>query len=392
MKLLKFELKKLFSKKFVLVSLVLLLCLNALNIWQNYAKYSKFHSGFELECQRKVFYEKLEGELTSEKVKWLKDYNEEMSYYVQSGIGGNIEFIGENATADMYLSGEFLDEIKRIYNYNSEIKQLKADNAERRENAVSHGNGYLQKCADKIDRTYGERTIGSFYDYNAFETYFNYTFSSFFVLMILLLAFSPLFAGEYESGMHLCFMASENGRIKTSTAKSGAMTVFTVFVSTLFAISDLVVFYFCVRLRGFSAPIYALESFKYSSLTCSIGTFIFLMFLIKILGFISFGLMYSVLSSVFHKSYEVFSCGLVLTFGLMFFSAYSKGILDLFNVINPINLIIGSDMFMSFDVVNIFSYPVWRWVLTLTCCLLFAVLMFFAINMLNNKNVRRAKR
>lgn len=392
MKLLKFELKKLFSKKFVLVSLALLFCLNAFNIWQNYAKYSRLHPDCELEWQRKVFYEKLEGELTSEKVKWIKDYNEKMSYYVQSGISADVEFIGENATADMYLSGEFLDEIKRIYNYNSEIKQLKADNAERRENAQSHANVYLEKTADKIDRTYGDRTIGSFYDYNAFETYFSYTFSSFFVLLVLLLAFSPLFAGEYESGMYLCFMASENGRKKTSTAKSGAMAVFTVFVSALFAISDLIMFYFCVRLRGFFAPIYALESFKYSSLTCSIGTFIFLMFLIKVLGFVSFGFMYSVLSSVFHKSYEVFACGLVLTFALMFLSAYSKEAFDLFNVINPINLIIGSNMFMSFDVVNIFSSPVWRWALTLVCCLVFAVLMFFAVNAINNKNVRRAKR
>lgn len=391
MKLLKFELKKIFSKKFILISLVLLLFLNAFNIWQNYSKYTH-NPNWEIECQRKVFYEKLEGALTGEKVKWLTDYNKKMSYYVENGTGENNNFIGENAMADMYLSGEFLDELKRIYNYNAEFKQLKIDNIERRENALSHGNEYLAKIADKVDKTYGDRTINCFYDYEAFETYLGYTFSSFFVLVILLLAFSPLFSGEHETGMYLCFMASENGRKKTSAAKSGAMAVFTVFVSVLFSLCDLVMFYFSVRLRGFFSPIYALDSFKFSSLTCSVSTFILLMFLIRTLGFLSFGLIYSILSSVFHKSYEVFVCGLLFTFALMFFSAYSKGILDLFNVLNPINLIIGSNMFKSFDVVNIFSSPIWRWSVTLICCLFFTILMFFAVGALNNRNVRRTKR
>lgn len=134
MKLLKFELKKLFTKRSFLISLVLLLCLNAFNIWQNYSKYTH-NPNAQLECQRKEFYEKLEGNLSVEKVKWLKNYNKKMTYYVESGTGKDDEFIGENAMADMYLSGECLDEIKRIYNYNAEIEQLKEDNKEKRKNA-----------------------------------------------------------------------------------------------------------------------------------------------------------------------------------------------------------------------------------------------------------------
>ena len=292
----------------------------------------------------------------------------------------------------MNISNEFVEEVTRIYNYNSEIEQLKKDNIEKRQNAVLHGNIYLQRCADKIDKTYGERRIDRLYNYSAFETYFGYSFSSFLIIIIQILAFAPLFAGEYETGMHLCFMASENGRKKTSRAKIGAMSVFSLTTCVLFAICDLLMFYFCARLRGFSAPIYALESFKFSSLTCSIGGFILILFCVKFLGFLTLGFIYSLLSSIFHKGYEVFVSGLALTFGFMFLSAYSKGFLDFINTVNPINLIVGYKMFSSFDVINMFSLPMWRWTVTLVFCLIFAVLLFVSVNAVNNKNARRKKK
>lgn len=391
MKLFIFELKKLFRRRFLLIMLALLLCLNVFNIWQNYSLY--FHNrNAEMNIARREMYEHIEGRLTSEKVQWIKDYNEKMTAIVNGGAAyDNYEFFTGYAFGDMNISNEWLDEVTRIYNYNSEIQRLKTETAEYKKFAAAHGSVYFQNVSDKIEKTYGERKIDSVYNYSAFEPYFSYSFSSFLIIIIMLLAFSPLFAGEYETGMQLCFMSSVNGRKATGFAKIGAMTVFTFIVCVLFSLADFITFCLCAGLDGFSAPIFAIAGFAYTPLTCSIASFIVLLFFVKLLGFLTLGLIYSFFSSVFHKSYSVFVFGLLATFGLMLVSAYSKGILDTINTVNPINLIIGYKMFSSFDVniMNIFDLPFWKWSITIVFCLVFALLIFLTVIILNNKNARR---
>lgn len=392
MKLFVFEMKKIFRRRFLLVMIILLLCLNIFNIWQNYSVYFNNRNS-ELNIARRDMYEYIEGPFTAEKIQWLTAYNSKMTAIV-NGIdtAENSEYFTGYAYGDMNISNEWIEETTRIYNYNSQIQQMKADNNTYRQNAVTHGNIYLQRVADKIDSSYSERSIDGLYNYNSFEAYFSYSFSSFLIIIILLLAFSPLFAGEHETGMHLCFMASENGRNKTSLAKISAMSVYIFILCLLFAVIDLITFYFCAGLSGFSAPIYAVESFAYTPFTCSIASFIGLLFFIKFSGFLLLGLIYSLLSSVFNKSYTVFVFGLIISFGLMFMSAYSKGILDTVNTVNPINLITGYKMFSSFDITNIFDFPIWTWAASVVLCLICMFAFLMIIIALNNKNTRRQRK
>ena len=95
MKLFIYELKKIFRRKFLLLILALLFCLNMFNIWQNYSVYSH-NVNAEINQWRWVFYEKMEGLLTTQKVKWLIDYNEEMTACINNGTGTDKELITGN--------------------------------------------------------------------------------------------------------------------------------------------------------------------------------------------------------------------------------------------------------------------------------------------------------
>lgn len=389
MNLVKFELDKIFRNKFLLVALLFLLLINGFNIWKDYSIRAEWEK--EYYSHKKTFYELLKGDITAEKVKWLTEQNDYADKLLSGIESDTSKLITDNAYVDFNISNEYIDEIRRLYNYNDEVKTMKEKNEIQFDFSQEHTNTFLANCAKKIDTTYMQRNISGIYNYSQLEEYLDYSFTEFFIIIILLLAFSPVFATEYETGMYLCFMSSVGGRKKVASAKLAVISIFTFIVTFLFSVFDTVIFTLCLKLDGFSSPIYALSSYKFTPLICSIGEYIVLLFVVRLIGFLILSVFVSLLSSVLKNSYITFIVSIITMFFLMALEVYGKNEVGIFSSLNPIKLIVGSDLFSKFGVVNLFNIPVFNYVVSILLGLIcFIVLCLFVIKV-NNKNQRSKK-
>lgn len=383
------ELKKLFSNKILLIVTILLLFANAFNIYQTNDKY---HDKYNLDVNEAQWqlYEEVEGVISADKTNWLYEYTQKLQSVI-SGESEELSFYYLNSYGDLSLATNLLNSIENANAYSDRIDELIEKNNEQLEIYKQKGNKYLIKKAQLVNDTYSARQISSFYNVDAYDTYFGYDFSSFLILLIVFLCTASLYAGENETGMLALMRSTPMGRLRLSNAKQTAMVIYTGAVCMLFFVCDLLMFLWCLRLRGIANPVYSMSSFEYSPLIISIGNFIILSSLLKYLGFVCFALISCVFSSLLKKAYMVFVADFVVCICFMFMSVYSGGVLDYLNLINPINMLLCRDMFSSFNVVNIFDTPVFRYVISFICTALFVCILSVFINLLNNTN-SRAKR
>lgn len=384
--LFRYELKKFFSKKFLFFVILILLCANAFNIYNTYDIYHKSYSK-EFNEAKWQLYKLAEGELTQERINILLDYQNEL--LISAETGTPIENYYINADGDLHITEEILAKMKDAYQYRSKINELLEINDTEKTVFQNADNDYLLKEALLVEKTYSQRSIDSFYNTEAFGTYFYYDFSSFLVLMIIFLGTASLFSGEKETGMLSVIRSSKNGRIHLSLAKQSAAAVFTLIVCIVFFVCDFLMFLYCLRLHGIFSPVYAISSFEYSPLNTSICGFLLLNCLIKSFGFIIFTFISSVFSSLFDKSYMVFAADFLFLVLLMFLSAYSSRMLNYINIINPVNLLTNRNMFAEFNVINIFGEPVFKFSVVLISSIFFAIALSVTVCLLNNSNARR---
>lgn len=378
------ELKKLLSNRILIIVIVFLLFANAFNIYQTNDKY---HDKYNLDVNEAEWslYEFAEGEITSEKTKWFYEYIEKL----QSVISGESEELSSyflNSHGDLSLATNLLDSIENAIGYGDKIDKLFEENNEQLEIYRQKENGYLIEKAQLVNNTYSARQITSFFNVQAYNTYFNYDFSSFLILLIVFLCTASIYAGDNETGMLPLMRSTTMGRVRLSNAKQTAMVIYICIVCILFFICDFVMFLWCLRLRGIANPIYSMSSFEYSPLIISIGEFMVLSSLLKYFGFVCFGLVSCVFSSLLKKAYMVFVADFAICICFMFMSVYSGGVLDYLNLINPINMLLCRNMFSSFNVINIFDTPVFKYVISFVCTALFVCVLSVLTNLLNNTN------
>lgn len=378
------ELKKLFSNKILIVVIIFLLFANVFNIYQTNDKY---HDKYNLDVNEAEWnlYEEVEGVISSEKINWLNEYIEKL----QSVISGESEELSSfflNSHGDLSLATNLLNSIEKATAYSDKIDELIEENNKQFEIYKQKENEYLVKTAKLVNDTYSDRQINSFYNVDAYNTYFSYDFSSFLILLIVFLCTASLYAGENEAGMLTLMRSTTMGRVRLSNAKQTAMVIFIGVVCILFFVCDFLMFLWCARPRGMANPLYSISSFEYTPLIISIGEFMVLSSLLKYFGFVCFGLVSCVFSSLLKKAYMVFVTDFAICICFMFMSVYSGGVLDYLNLINPINMLLCRNMFSSFNVINIFDTSVFKYVISFVCTALFVCVLSVLTNLLNNTN------
>ena len=243
-----------------------------------------------------------------------------------------------------------------------------------------------------IAESYSGRAITAYYDTETYGSYFAYDFSSFLILLLVFLLTAALYAGETESGMRYLLRSTPGGRLRLVAAKQCAMAVSVTVICLLFFVCDFLMFLWCVRLRGGGNPLYSIAAFSETPLHLSIGGFALLLAALKWMGFLCFGQIGCLFSSLFDKSFLVFTADLLLCFALMLMSTYSGGILESLNLFNPLQLLIGREMFTTFRVVDLFGTPVFRYTVCLVCCIGLWLLLLGATAALNNAGMKQRRR
>ena len=380
------ELKKIFSKKIVIVFIFLLLFVNVFNIFSTVASASDHWMWIDAE---KKMYALVEGKINKENVGRIIAYRDRLERAIEENK--KIETILADEQSDLLQVNNIIQKLSEAYTYNDRLEVLKENVKVQSSVLAGKENKYLLRVNQKIERTYEDRKITEFYNSKGYSDWFRYDFSSFLVLLLIILSCSAVFAGEKENGMEALILSSTGGRKRLSHCKKASCAVFSAIMAVLFFVSDFLSFKITTGMKGGFLPLYALEEYEYTPLGINIFEFSIILLLVKALGFVLISYFVCIFSSCFSKSYVVFFLSLCFSFGLMYVCSYSGEKMAFVNFFNPIKLLTARNMFKSFSVARIASYPVDRFTVTAFGCWIVLIVLSLLTDALNSKGQRREK-
>lgn len=378
-----FEVIKLFRNRLVLVMLVLL---SALNIYHIYSEYDKT-VGKEKRYYTAYFevYEDVSGAWDTETIEYvITEYEKAKAIVDTKKFSTEPDQPGTHTGyifGDYGLFGKIKKEMEALYHYDdamAEIRQKAADNAEFYQQKK---NIYPAKVNKKIENAYQNRSVAGFYDTFGLTEYLAYDFSTLLILILLIPLLSPLFAKEHEIEMYGLLKISQNfGKLSMCKLLAGVTAI--CIVSLIFFTEDFLTFAYLYRISGLSQPIYALSDFFYSPLTVSIGTYILMNAVLKLLSFLVLGGVCMVVSSIVKNEILPFCCSFAVTLILVLTDAFVEN--SVVSVFNPVTLFSCGKLFKEFQVVDIMGTPVYAFCLPIILAVLELILFSAATILISN--------
>ncbi len=372
LRLLYFEIRKNYLRKSVLIAFSLFLVINLVLIYKNYVSGNFYLNGYFMPHtadteKRWEFYhkmhEKMDGTLTDEKADFIVRENNRLMSIVNDGTYSR-EFQPDSYTG--YYWGDFVMVNKYFYNPMKYFATYSVDTDKAVEKAKDnivffekYGNQYEKAKNEFIVNRYANRKVSVFYDSKPWGLLFDYDFSDLLILLLVLLGFIPMFINEKETKMYGLIMSSKKGKINMVFIKLLSAFLFTAFLVFLFSCENIITFKLLYRINGSGMPLYAIEKYQYSPLTCSVGTFYIYAALLKTIGFFSFGMMIFMFSTLFNRVVFTYTFSAFLLLGGVYVSGYiasaepGKALLSL---ISPFTLLKGDELFAGLLDINVLNH------------------------------------
>lgn len=385
--LFRFEIKKIFSKRIVLLAIVLFVLLDIVKIGLLHQETIGQDTLFQ--AKQKIL-EEIRGPITKETLSFVINRQRELDALVQNASYStqyDPDTYSGYQYGDSMLFNEFYEAMDYAYHYTQNL-QKKMEKASENLELFPSGS-YEARVSEKILEAYGERVITNFYDTVGYEQYIGYDFSSLCVLLLLLLVISPLFAEEAEVQMDRLLLSSPKGRYSVARAKAAVAFFMAVVVPLLFCLVDFICFSLLFSLEGGTNPLYSLKYFRDTPFDGSIFQYLLLSLLLKILGSVFFSALYLFLSSRFSHSLPSFLC----SGSVLLLSIIGNDFADtpLWNMVNPILLFANDEAFSSFRQADFFGRPVSALGFQLFCLLTVSIFLgWLAVKRNRNRNRIRA--
>lgn len=367
MKLFRYELIKLLSRRYLKFIIVLLLFVNAFNIYENYDLFITPEltlSGGEYGSYEHMRYGMQTawfGSITQEKVDEL---NEHIAIAKKAQAetdnapwnGGYFRVPGGDRVAGEMLMGE----LERLYTYDERIVSplLEKD----REFAETETTAYSARLAKRIERIYTGRSITEYYRVNEYSPLLEYKLSSLFLLLISAYAASGLFAGEREAKMYALQKSTPLGERRLFFVKLAVLAVFVLALALVFYAEDFLVFSICRRPSGLHMPLWSVNDIwgncEYSPLNLSVGAFLLLLWPVRTLGLFAAAMIAVVFSTLFRRSIAALLVSLPVVAALMTFTMFTDGVFSAVRWFDPVTLLIYPRLAENFIVQNVAGIPV----------------------------------
>lgn len=363
LKILRYELKKIFEQKSIWVIAIILLSVSMFNVYKSYyQKKTDENTGYitTAEAEKKMI-NHYSGELSPERInEFMSDYAESEQASVNDAVSeyNPDKYFCGFAYGDFQIMQEIKNEMERIYFYNDYVTEIRNEALEL-SSAFSSSNAYLSKYNEKMADVYSQRKVTHFYNTKDFPIYFEYKFTSFIVMILILLGLTTKFCGECETGMNQTILTCKYGRDKTSLAKLFSGFIYVISVSVMFSVIDFVVFKLCLGFSGLNQYLYAINEYANTTLNLKIWQALLLLFVVKTLGFLVFSGIIMLVSSVLNSSIKTYIVSALITVFLMLFTIIvPDGIGEYLNLLNPVRLINSQYLFKEFKAINLFGTPV----------------------------------
>lgn len=369
-RLILFELRKSFIRKYILIFLVTMLILNFFVIQNNFRiGYDK--SGYfmpRLPVNQKTLsvydelHKELDGKFSIDKIKFIIKENDKIVNIVTDGTYSKGLQIG---TFTGYFWSDFVLLNKYFYKPMKYMATYPSFSNEIIQKAKSNVEFYsIYKNAYQINRnkfilnSYKNREIMYFYETKSWESLIDYRFSELLILLLSIISIVSIYHREKASKMYMLILTSKNWKTSLFPAKLFATLIYVFLLVLIFSLSNFIIFKMFYGLNGVQMPVYSMEGYKDSFLNCSVLTFYLILQLIKILGVFSFAGVLMLLSLLFKRIiYPFIFSTLLLVFGLYLSGFYesTEPLKAILSNISPFTLFKANELFRSLFDINIFD-------------------------------------
>ena len=300
-------------------------------------------------------YQAYKGEITDEKIQRIAAYRNEMSAIVSSS-----DFDYPTTPDDRYYTGfafgdngsseKVIEEMKYAIEYINNIIVLR----EKTQTAIAFYEGkndYKVREAQQIERLYGNRHIDVYGNYDTYALYFDYEFSTFISMIMVLFVFAPSFSKQKAISDDKIICAC--GKVKSVFfAKHLCMYAFCAAITVIMTFTDILSFGCRYGIEFLEQPIYAIHSFTYAPLDISIFTAILITAFMRFLLTVFIGEIVLLISSTQKNigiSYAMSFCAI----GALI---YLHGSVP--SQFSPFSMICMSNFFTDAKFVNVLGFPV----------------------------------
>ena len=365
MKLIGYELQKLFGTRFLLIFIAVLLAANtalAFYTCYNSKRYSispdKINYIFEL-------YRENPEEVDTHHADLLKLQQEQNQLFREAIAAGNYDYTPPQPTnkyfedvSDLQLLDEIYRRRNAIYSYPSDIQKVidraYANIAEFEAIGIppyAFTYKYQYRVIELYKNVQANVRMGLEYT-RGWGEYFDYEAVNIFIFAAVLMLGSVAFAQDKNLGLLPIIRVSRHGRAKTAVAKLAALTVATSFVTLAFTFTTFAVFGLCL---GFSSSVNAIQvftQFRYSPYILTVGEYFAITVAFKLATYSLFAVLVAA-SSIFIGSYPlIYAFGtLVFVISFFFFNLPESPL----KYINLVTTAAVTPLFERYRAINIFS-------------------------------------
>ena len=356
----RFEFKKLFMKKALMVIIAFMCLFNIVNIVRHYNIYADTNSDEGMMNRaRYAIYKVYGGELTEEKLEEIGRLTSQAQQILFSNsiVYDSDKYYTGNSYADANLFVELGEEVERLTGYSDNYSEITSQAEELLQ--VDYINDYYQKINQRIIGIYGDRELTVLTNNSGISDFLDYRFSSVLCIILLILGTVLIFTADKDAGADVYLESSVNGKGRSAAAKLTAASLYTLVIALLFFVIDLISFIVLLRIDGFDRPLYSLESYFSTPYTMPIWLFIIVYFLFRLLGLLCFTAVTSAITVILKTPVLSVITSFVFFIAMIILKTYClSGTVRWANLINPLVPLTAPKYIKSYDIMSILSEPV----------------------------------
>ncbi|MFJ5714511.1 ABC transporter permease subunit [Neobacillus sp. NPDC093127] len=362
LRLLKFELYKIYKQKSIYILFALLIALISTGGWIDRSNEKVIYQG----------YQKWEGKLTAEKIYKLDRIREDGNKKSDAGQEFTFkEHLLYSISMVIFQQTNFTDE------RNKEIAQL-TEKIQQTPLSYEKRQAELKKdMLSRIDTSYFYYPKGP-----AIMLDMIYTFGFVITAFMTIIGIGPIFSKEYSSGMDQFLLSSKYGRSKAVTAKILASLMFILSVIAVWSLYSVARSAYSFGLHGWKSSIQSVIQFLESPYPFSLSSAFTMMMAIHVVAALAFGLIVVFISAVSKKVIvSVLASGVI--FGLplaldtvLDYGGTKKVWVDRFISFSIYQFMKVKELFVGFRTYNFFGYPVLQPILAIVLSI-FTIIIFW---------------
>jgi hypothetical protein len=354
------EIKKLFSFQVLWILLACMLCLNG------YVKLSNAYSRYYSPSEYKSCFSEIRNMTTEEVLEYCEDKLENSSETINTYLYYDISEIcrelldypdylnkitqnSENMTAVSIWGGEDTFSYRNIQKTPSAYKNLNPE-------------------VLPIDTSLGV------------EDFLNSPVTDFLALLLLFICICRIFLHDREQGILPLIYATPNGRSRLILTKTACAILCSAFLVLIFFVELFLIENNLYGFGDFSRPIQSVFGYYTCNLAVSVGEYMGLYILIKVLAYSVFAVIFSFICTISKNNLAVYgiSAGICGVFYLLYSKISVLSSLSLLHYWNPVQLLYAKEILGTYTNVNLIGYPVsLKFSSVLLAFVLMIVIIFF---------------